>query len=75
MIISLEPYADPDGPYFKYFNKMIDKKTVIELFKNAGIELSFTNISSTLIDEVINNKEMYLSLEKRGFYKTFKKKY
>lgn len=53
-------------------NTALEKKTVIEFFRDANIELSSSNISVILIEEVINNTRMYLSLPKSDFINLLK---
>jgi len=48
MIVSLEPYADPKGPYFKYFNGASNIK-----FKNSYFVLELDDISTSPVMPVI----------------------
>jgi len=50
----------------------LERKKVIEYFKDAGIDISSTNITALLIDEVVKNKVMYLSLKKEDFIRLLK---
>ena len=60
------------GKNYLYYSKKFDRENLIKLFKEVKIELSSTNISALLIEEVLKNKEMYLSLTKTNFIKLLK---
>ncbi len=66
MIVSLEPYADPDGPYFKYFNGASNIK-----FTNSYFVLELDDISTSPVMPVI--AMLYLQKTAREAFAEYEK--